>query len=1024
MNPISRTSALSRSVVAAGLGLLVACGGPAVRREAPEETPLEGPFPQRPEVDAAIDVRVPQPIGRTLRGDVQLAAVERRHVPAVWFRWVLPGGRALELLPGAKAGTRRFPQGTLSVLASLLTEGTRRHPGGQFAAEVKALGGDLQVSALGDGMLIQGQVLSHNIGPLLVLLRELVQEPELSPRALATLQQQLRAELANESADAEAVAARTARELLYGDHPYGWSGPSEESVGQISVAHLTDAHKAAMQLGNSQLVVVGDMDPAELGDSVEKVFGYLLDTQPLAAPVGVPAFAPEPGCHVIDLPTATQTSIVQMAGGVARGEAGFEALQVANQILGGSGSARLFQELREKRGLTYGAYSSLDARKLGGHFLLATSVRNEVVEEALGVIDEQIALLRRAPPEAAELRAATRYLAGQFALSLAQGSELADWLTLRPLFGLPQASLQGWADTVQRVSAAEALDAAARLVPVSGRLMVVAGPLAQLRPTLDGMCPTLTLRTPQGKVQKVLVGPDPQMGDDGRKQALALWSTATAPALAATARYAADAQRAPAFRAEALANLTLTPAWKQVLDFGRKAKDWPDVARVLSVLLARQLADPDLSKARQAKSLLLELADASKEKPEVSGEAGEAARLAVVGWAMGPLTTSSLPEEIRAQLAARLEPGDLAKLGPTAAPTLDLWIAADVDRHRAANLLADAATPETYAAMVRGYRKHLTRGGLLDAADLSVLARSRSVDVTLLLLDGYANHERVADRSQQREQRALMLALRQQVSALRAAKGKDTLALQFDRLEAHLESMLQARFADDRYWAADLLITFREGDGLRRVLERMQADDHYRDTQWHDVDPKKLLAHLVRDAVVPLGKGALPRAISALSAKNAMGKVLAVATIKQLGDDGTMAALRTNADDTDVSMLLALPEPVSVRELCRSAVEVRKLWREVDAARAAGTISAKTVERYKRASTLVFHLTDKPLRVEIDRLVQEDAAADPGPEPPAEQPASKPGSDAKDTSGKAAASEPAEAGASDEAPAATDEEEE
>lgn len=1040
MTRIPRIWTLPRSVVAAGLGLVMACSGPARRAPAPEETPLEGPFPPRPQVDAAIEVQVPRPVQRLLRGEVQLAAVERRHVPAVWFRWVLPGGRALETLPGAKPGTKRFPQGTLSVLASLLTEGTRRHPGEQFAAAVKSLGGDVTVSALGDGMLIQGQVLSHNLGPMLVLIRELVQEPELSPRALATLQQQLRAELANESADAEAVAARLARQLLYGEHPYGWSGPNEDSVGKITLAHLADAHKAALQLGQSQLVAVGDLDPAELGESVEKVFGYLLDTPPMLVPLAAPRFAAQPGCHVVDMPAATQTSIVQLAGGVARNTAGYEAMQVANQILGGSGSSRLFQELREKRGLTYGAYSGLDSRKLGGHFTLATSVRNDVAEEALGVIEEQIALLRRTPPEGAELQAASRYLAGQFALSLAQGSELADWLTLGPLLGLSTDALQGWAGAIQRVSASDALDAAAQLVPASGRLLVVAGPLEQLRPALDGLCPTLTLRDPQGVAKKSLIGPDPEMGDDGRKLALQLWQSATAPSLAATARYAADDARAPAFRAAALANLAPTAAWKQVLDFGRKAKDWPDVARVLSVLLAKQLADPDLTKARQAKTLLLELADASQDKPEVSGEAGEAARLAVLAWAMGPLGASSLPEEIRAQLAARLDPGDLAKLGPTAAPTLDLWIAADVDRHRAANLLADAATPETFAALVRGYRKHLARGGLLDAADLSVLARSQSVDVTLMLLDGYANHERVTDRSQQRDQRALMLALRQQVSALRMAKNKDSLALQFDRLEAHLESMLQARFADDRYWAADLLIVFREGDGLRRVLERMHSDDHYRDPSWHDADPKQLLANLIRDAVSPLGKSALPRAISALSAKNPMGKVLAVAIIKQLGDDGALAALRTNADETDVSMLLALPEPVAVRELCRSAVEVRKLWREAEAAHAAGTISAKTVERYKRASSLVFHLTDKPLRVEIDRLVQEDAARDPDPEPPAPEPTaeqpkddagsdSKAGATGKESSGKEnrvkdAGAKPDDAGSDAEAPPAESDEEE
>jgi hypothetical protein len=528
--------------------------------------------------------------------------------------------------------------------------------------------------------------------------------------------------------------------------------------------------------------------------------------------------------------------------------------------------------------------------------------------------------------------------------------------------------------------------------------------LAALRPALDGICPELVQRDVAGKPVRTLLGPDADMGEPGRAAALTIWRSATPSALTATARFVAETARSPLFRAAALANLVPTDAWKQTVEMGRKAADWQAVSGPFAMAVTLQLADPDLNKARGAKTVLLTVADAtSKAKPADMEPAGaDVVRKSVVAWAFTGLDEASQPADVRAQLTARLDEGDLARLGDAAVPTLELWIAADLDRHLAAEMLQKVGTPDAYSSMVAGYRKHLARGGTLNARDLTLLAASQSVDVTLLLLDGYANQDRAADKANLRDQRAVMATIRQQVARLEQGKAGETgaLALQFDRLETHLEGMLQARFADDRYWAADLLIRYREGDGMRRVLERMASDDRYRDPQWHDADPKTMLLALVRDAVAKLGKQALPRALSALSAKSAMGKVLAVATIRQLGDDGTLAALRTNNDDTDVSGLVNLPEPVSIRDLCRSAVEVRKLWKEVDEAAAKGSISALTLERYKRLSLQVFHLTDKALRIEVDRLVRADAESTPDPEPepgtepePGPEPEPEPGTD-------------------------------
>ena len=176
--------------------------------------------------------------------------------------------------------------------------------------------------------------------------------------------------------------------------------------------------------------------------------------------------------------------------------------------------------------------------------------------------------------------------------------------------------------------------------------------------------------------------------------------------------------------------------------------------------------------------------------------------------------------------------------------------------------------------------------------------------------------------------------------------------------------------ADDRWWAAELLVTYRGLDGLRRVLSEIAVDDHYQKPQWHTVDPKKALAHLARDVIAPMGPQKLqPLLLATLVRNQPMGKVIAITVLKALADDASIQALKTLADESDVAALLDLPGPLSVHELALAAADVCKYFAEVAASERAGKLDAASAEKHRAAAFATFDLTDKRLRAEVNRVV-------------------------------------------------------
>lgn len=985
---IRRALVLLATRGALGVSLLCGCSsGQVVGTSSEEIDGIPSDWPGRPTVTGTITASWPQVETRTLGGEragtaVHLVAVPRRDSPALFLRWVLPGGRSLEFA-GTGKSPQQWPEGTVQLAAELVQMGTRSHPGTAFASALADLGAQVDVLAVPDAVVIDVHVLGNRLPQVLELVREMLLQPQLDGALLNALKDRHVGDLKSDAQSPERVAQRVARRLLFGaQHPYGSPGLTLESVGKITRKHVQDAAALAMRLGDSHLIAVGDVDMDGLAAAVDRVFAP--ESRLPRAMVALPAPVSETtasGCHVVSIPGTTQNALVMATVGPSRADALWPALQLANQVLGGSASSRLFTELREKRGLGYGATSWLEGRKVGGGWMLTANVRTEVSLSALDVVQTQLRLLANQAPELEEMQAAQRFLAGQFAMRLADGDDLADLLAVTPMYGLADGKVARYLDDLQSLGPNDLPPLAARWVQAEDAIVVVAGNPEGLRPALDARCDRVVEHDAQGKVVRVLVGRDKEMTHASRGSTFALW-TRSPEGLRALERFVTQPSHAALYRAQALAMLGASPESRQVLELGRKAADWPLVcAEMVKMMLAR-LGTRSPAENAEIRRTVLELADTATRTDggprDLTPEAADAARQVLAQWALYG-TTAGDPDAQVTQ-AARLSPGDLKRLGQGVAPaTLGGWIGANVRRHEAAEVLMAQDTPEAHAALIAGYRAFLSDGTPPDAEDLAAISSAGSADALVLLLGVHAGLERTDNVA---AQLATMQTIRREVAALKA----DDLVTQFERIGPFMEALLVARNADDRWWAAEMLVHHAGMDGLRRVLQDMAQDGHYRDPKWHTVDPKEALARLVQKALVPeFGARMQPHLLATLVRRHTMGKVIAVAALKTLGDDASLAALKTVMDESDVSALLDLQAPLTVHEMALAAVDVIKFVAGVNTEEKAGKLDASTALRYREAALGTVDLFDKRLRQEVNRIVTRGPALVPDAAPVAPQ---------------------------------------
>jgi zinc protease len=292
-----------------------------------------------------------------------------------------------------------------------------------------------------------------------------------------------------------AVAGLVAARALYGEGQYGHpAAGTPASLKAIDRDSVVAAYRSAWTPANATLILAGDIDAATARALAERHFGgWSATASPTTTARTVAQPARRPEVIVVDMPGSGQAAIAVTRASIARRDPRFYRAAVANAVLGTGFSSRLNQEIRIKRGLAYGAGSSLDARRNQGPFTASTQTKNESATEVLGLILAEMRRLGSQPIPPAELATRQAVLTGNFGRSIETTSGLAGLVSAYVMRGLPPEELARYQQAISSVTPAEAQAAAAELLSAEGTTVVIVGEASKFVPQLRRQHATVTV---------------------------------------------------------------------------------------------------------------------------------------------------------------------------------------------------------------------------------------------------------------------------------------------------------------------------------------------------------------------------------------------------------------------------------------------------------------------------------------------------------------------------------------------------
>jgi zinc protease len=263
---------------------------------------------------------------------------------------------------------------------------------------------------------------------------------------------------------------------VYGDAPYG-NHPSgtPESLSQINRKDLLNHRRQFFHPERMQIVISGGMPTKDAIEIAEAMFGDWVTSNAAGRIVEEAGGEALPArTIVVDMPGAGQASVYVALRAPARDADGFDAVQVANSVLGGGSSGRLFEEIRTKRSLSYGAYSRIEGRKDGSLLTARAQTRNETADEVAAIMLGEIAKLNSEQLDEGLLERRRLFLEGSYARTLERSSGYNAIVSGLLLHGLPASDAQMMSARLEAVDSA-AVSAAARAVidPDKATLVVV-----------------------------------------------------------------------------------------------------------------------------------------------------------------------------------------------------------------------------------------------------------------------------------------------------------------------------------------------------------------------------------------------------------------------------------------------------------------------------------------------------------------------------------------------------------------------
>jgi zinc protease len=428
------------------------------RRNAPS------PLPPR-------SLNLPNPTEATLSNGLRLVVVEDHRLPLVSLRLAFHPGSVKD--PAGR-------QGLTGIMANLLTEGTKTRRSRQIAEEVASIGATLSAGSNSDYLTVAASALSDYSSRIFELLADVTLNPTFPEEELDLAKENTKQGLIQQRAQPSFLASEQTARVLFGEHPYSVISPTPESIDATTQAELLEFHRETIVPNRASLIVVGDINFQQVLAEAEKLFGEWATGADPELKFPAPPSIESRSAYVVDRPGSEQTNIVIANHAIKRTDPDFFPMLVMHTVLGANASSRLFMNLREDKGYTYGAYSSLDARTFGGTFRASAEVRTEVTGAALHEFFYELDRIRNEDVSEKELHDAIAYLTGVFPIRLETQEGLIDQLTQMRMLGLPGDYLHTYREQVAAISRADIRRVAAQHVIPDKAVIVIVGDSAAI----------------------------------------------------------------------------------------------------------------------------------------------------------------------------------------------------------------------------------------------------------------------------------------------------------------------------------------------------------------------------------------------------------------------------------------------------------------------------------------------------------------------------------------------------------------
>ncbi|MGH9696702.1 MAG: M16 family metallopeptidase, partial [Bryobacteraceae bacterium] len=398
-------------------------------------------------------------------GGIEAWFVQDATVPLIAMEYAFGGGATQD--PVVKAGVG-------NLVADLLDEGSGDMDSKTFHERLDRRAIELSFASTRDYFRGSLRMLKDNRDEAFDLLRTSLTSPHFDSADVERIRSQVMSGLRRETTNPTSLASRKFLEVAFGDHPYGrQANGTLESVAKIEIADLKDYVRRVLAKDTLKISVVGDVDPATLGQLLDKAFGGLPAHAELTPIPDIEAAKPPKREFIpLDVP---QTVVTFGGPGFMRHDPNFMAAYVVNHILGGGGlSSRLYHEVREKRGLADSVYESLLWMEHSALFIGNTGTRADRAGETVEAINKEVRRMAEDGPTQKELDEAKSYLKGSQMLALDTSSKLATALLQYQLDRLPIDYIEKRNAIIDAVTLDDAKKAAQRLWG-QGLLTVVVG---------------------------------------------------------------------------------------------------------------------------------------------------------------------------------------------------------------------------------------------------------------------------------------------------------------------------------------------------------------------------------------------------------------------------------------------------------------------------------------------------------------------------------------------------------------------